>query len=457
MLGVLIPAVLVILLTAIFEYQKLIWLVVFLTPLSVPLHELYFGLPVDMFIPTEPLLFGILILFLFSFFRGKRIDKNITKHPVSIVIYVYLGWMIFTTFFSTLPLVSIKFVLTRIWYVLIFFFLMTYLFKDQKKIEQFVWLYTIAFVPVIGYTITRHIMFGLYDDQVAHWVMSPFFNDHTSYGAVLAMFIPFLLGLSLAKWMKPKQRIWLWALLLILVVAELLSYTRAAWLSLIISFGVWAILKLKIKFKTLAITVVSIVLVLLLFQNQILQKLEQNSTDSSANLTDHITSMTNISTDASNVERINRWQCALQMFKEKPVFGWGPGTYAFNYAPYQLTSQRTIISTNSGDGGNAHSEYFGSLAEAGLLGMLNFIVLIIVVLFTGVTAYSRTNDKRIKTILMSAIMGLVTYYIHSLLNNFLDTDKASVPFWGFTAMIVALDIYTRGEQKKTPTEQQTEL
>ena len=41
---------------------------------------------------------------------------------------------------------------------------------------------------------------------------------------------------------------------------------------------------------------------------------------------------------------------------------------------------------------------------------------------------------------MALILGLVTYYLHGGLNNFLDTDKASVPFWAFTAMIVLLDL-----------------
>jgi len=34
------------------------------------------------------------------------------------------------------------------------------------------------------------------------------------------------------------------------------------------------------------------------------------------------------------------------------------------------------------------------------------------------------------------------------LNNFLDTDKASALFWGFTAAIVALDVYHTREQKR---------
>ena len=53
---------------------------------------------------------------------------------------------------------------------------------------------------------------------------------------------------------------------------------------------------------------------------------------------------------------------------------------------------------------------------------------------------------------LAALIGLITYYVHGLMNNFLDTDKASAPFWGFTAMIVAIDIYTRkqlSEDKKT--------
>jgi O-antigen ligase len=131
------------------------------------------------------------------------------------------------------------------------------------------------------------------------------------------------------------------------------------------------------------------------------------------------------------------------MFKDKPFLGWGPGTYMFNYGPYQLTADRTIISTNSADGGNAHSEYLGPMAESGILGVITFLILISVVMYTAVHAYTRAKDKRLKTLVMSALLGLITYYIHGILNNFLDTDKLSVPFWGFTAIIVAVDIYTR--------------
>ena len=157
--------------------------------------------------------------------------------------------------------------------------------------------------------------------------------------------------------------------------------------------------------------------------------------------------MSNISSDASNLERINRWSCAIRMFKDKPVFGYGPGTYMFQYAPYQLNKDRTIISTNSADGGNAHSEYLGPLAESGVLGLLTFLLIIGTVIYTAVQTYMRLNNPRLKSFVLGALLGLITYYIHGLLNNFLDTDKLSVPFWGFTAIIVALDIYSRKSEK----------
>ncbi|MBK9759834.1 MAG: hypothetical protein IPO90_07640 [Flavobacteriales bacterium] len=46
-------------------------------------------------------------------------------------------------------------------------------------------------------------------------------------------------------------------------------------------------------------------------------------------------------------------------------------------------------------------------------------------------------DRRL---LGAAFFGLITYYIHGTLNNFLDLDKASVPFWGFTALLVVMDL-----------------
>lgn len=439
------PLVLGIILLAIYAFDKLLYLVVFFTPLSLPLSEIMPGLAFNMFLPTEPLLFGILLIFLMKIFATGKFDRDITWHPVSLVVYFSLFWILVTTLTSTMPLVSFKFFLTRIWFIVGFYLLTAKLFESGKNIERYVWLYSIPLLIVIFYATYRHLGYGLWDKQAANFVVNPLYNDHTSYGAAVAMYVPFLFGFSFTKSYSPAVKNIARFVLAILLMGLILSYARAAWISIIAAFGVWVIMRLKMRFKPIFITFLIALSVILVFQNQILMYLERNDTESSANLTEHVSSISNISSDASNLERINRWSCAIRMFEDKPVFGWGPGTYMFNYAPYQLTADRTIISTNSADGGNAHSEYLGPMAESGLLGLITFLLLIGVVVYTAIHTYTRTNDKRMKTLVMSSLLGLITYYIHGILNNFLDTDKLSVPFWGFTAIIVAIDIYTRKE------------
>jgi O-antigen ligase len=187
-----------------------------------------------------------------------------------------------------------------------------------------------------------------------------------------------------------------------------------------------------------------------LFSFEILDRLEKNQQGPSANFVEHLRSVSNISTDNSNLERINRWQSALRMFEERPFFGYGPGTYQFEYAPFQRAREKTLISTNAGDKGNAHSEYIGPLAEQGFIGMILVFLVVTTFIVTAMRVYKNTDQKQVKIMSLSLMLALLTYFVHGIMNNFLDTDKASVPVWGFIAAIVALDIYHK--RKEIPEE-----
>jgi O-antigen ligase len=163
-------------------------------------------------------------------------------------------------------------------------------------------------------------------------------------------------------------------------------------------------------------------------------------------LAEHVESISNVSSDASNLERLNRWSCALALFKERPITGWGPGTYQFVYAPFQRSEHRTIISTNNSDGGNAHSEYLGPLAEQGIPGALFVIGLFGWILHLGFRLHRTMTDPEARRLAVGVFLGLVTYFVHGVLNNYLDTDKASAPFWGFLALLVAWDLEARRKE-----------
>ncbi|MCD4697303.1 MAG: O-antigen ligase family protein [Bacteroidales bacterium] len=446
MWGALAPIALIVLLLYFVSVDKIIFLITLLTPIAVNIEDLEMGFGLS--VPTEPLMLGVLVFFLFKLLYDGKYDNRILKHPLTIFIFLNLLWLGFTSITSEIPIVSVKFLVSRLWFVVPFYFFIILMFKKTSNIRTYIWLYTISLVFVVIYTLVRHVSFGL-DEDSGHWVMRPFYNDHTAYGAILTMFIPVLFGFNFDKKLSGSTRFVALVVFVVFMIALVFSYSRAAWLSLLAATVIWIIVLLKIKFKWVLLSVALVIGLFFTFQQQIFDQLERNKQDSSANFIEHIQSITNISSDASNLERINRWQSAMRMFRERPFWGWGPGTYQFLYAPYQRSKEKTIISTNAGDMGNAHSEYIGPMSESGVLGMITILLIFGFSVYIGLRVYHRSKDNEIRILSLSVTIGLISYYIHGFLNNFLNSDKASVPVWGFMAILVALDIYHNKSYDKT--------
>lgn len=441
------PLIILIVLLAIFSIEKIMYLMVFSTPLAISLKELGLTEGLNLSLPSEPLMIGVTIIYFLNELNSQVTDKRILKHPITIIIFIQLAWMLLTTITSELPIISVKFILSRIWFLTSCYFICTELFKKQKTILYHLLFYAVALSIVAIITTIKHSAYA-FDEKIADWIVSPFYNDHTAYGAALAMYIPVMVGILFMKNITFYIKVLCFILLSIFLASIIISYARAGWLSLAVSLAVLVTLALKIKFRTLLFSLIGALILFFSFQTEILMVLGRNNTDSDGDIMANVESMTNISTDVSNVERLNRWSCALRMFEEKPVFGYGPGTYQFLYAPFQKSSMKTVISTNFGDKGNAHSEYLGPLSEQGLIGALIVFALVLAVMFLGYRLVYTVKDKSIKVLTITLLMGMSTYFVHGFLNNFLDTDKASVPFWGFLAMLVCIDVYYKDSQNK---------
>jgi O-antigen ligase len=359
--------------------------------------------------------------------------------------------MFITSLTSTDLMVSFKMLASRLWFIVGFYLLATQLFKKEKRMHTYVWLYVIAFSGVIIYALINHLQYGLDNQVMAHRVANPFYKDHTSYGATLGFLLPVIVGLFLLIKREAVNIRFLMILLILLVsFATVVSYTRATWVSILAAIGFWAILKLKIRIEIVLVGAVILVGLFFSLRTQIMLQLEQNRVESSGEFSEHVQSISNISTDQSNLERLNRWSCAYRMWKDKPIFGFGPGTYQFEYGPYQRSYEKTRISTDFGTRGNAHSEYLGPLSESGVFGLLSILLVIGTTIYTGIRVYFTSGKSSIRIFSLAVLVGLISYYLHGLLNNFLDTDKISALFWGYTAMLVAMDVYHRnGREERT--------
>lgn len=402
----------------------------------------------DLSIPSEPLMATIMIVYALNLLNKNTFDKQFLSHPITILILIQLIWMLFTSFTSIDILVSLKYFISRLWFIFSCYIIIPHLFINKKKCYHFVFCYASSLSIVVVYTILQHAKYN-FNDKAADWVVSPFYNDHTAYGAALAMFIPLLLSFIFLKSIPKYYKIIAATFFFLFLLAIVLSYARAGWLSLVISASIFITLFLKIKFKTLCFTLITCCIFFFTFKTDLFLFLGQNTTDAEGGFSNNIESVSNISTDASNLERLNRWSCAFRMWQDKPFLGWGPGTYMFNYAPYQLSRDHTIISTNFGTNGNAHSEYLGPLSEQGFIGFLLVIILLLYATSLGYKLVYTLSDHDDKILTMGFFLGLMTYFVHGFFNNFLDTDKLSLPFWAFLAALVTFDLYSKKKQLST--------
>jgi putative inorganic carbon (hco3(-)) transporter len=440
------PLAFFILYAAVFHLQNLVFFLAFATPLAISLKEMGLSQGPDLSIPTEPVMAGIMLIYLINQLSKGVSDKNFLRHPISQIIFLQLLWMLITTLSSTDVVVSVKYLISRLWFVFSCYIIIPHLFQSRQNIIRFVMAYASAMAIVVLYTSIRHLAYN-FNHKAADWVVSPFYNDHTAYGAALAMFIPVLLTIVFIKSLSKATRVMALAFFLLFIFASIVSYARAGWLSLAVAIMVFATLLLKIRFRTLFIVFAISGSVFALFQTEIMLALSQNTTDSEGSFEKNIASVSNISTDASNLERLNRWSCALRMWEDKPVMGWGPGTYMFKYAPYQLSRELTIISTNFGTNGNAHSEYLGPLAEQGVPGLIIVVILFVYICSLGYRLYYTLLEREERLLCLGLFLGLMTYITHGFFNNFLDTDKLSLPFWAFLAGLVCFDLYYRKREK----------
>lgn len=412
----------------------------FLTPLSVTFKLGDSSLS----IPDEPILILLAVTGIIHILITPKKNFSFFSHPVSILLIVRILWIFATSFTSSIPEVSFKYTASQFWLMFAIYFVAEELFKGPQSIKL-IHSHLAALMIVVLYTFSRQYYYGLHDLHVAGWVVQPFYNDHTAYGAILALFLPVCISMFFLPHKKTSYKILITAVTATISISIVYSYCRAAWISIAGAAAIFAVLKLKIKpWISVSAAFVIITFIMLNFK-EVKNNFYFNKQESSNNISEHIKSVTNIKGDASNLERLNRWHCAFKMFNKHPFIGFGAGTYMFEYGKYQSNNDKTIISTNFGTVGNCHSEYFSPLVETGIPGFVIWIAILFFTLRAAYKVYKFCVNKSLKLIVTGCAFGLITYYIHGILNNFLDTDKLSVPFWTFTMIIVSASFHCKNK------------
>lgn len=223
----------------------------------------------------------------------------------------------------------------------------------------------------------------------------------------------FLIFVSFLLFLKEENKIWKWASVcvgLLAFAALIFSGTRGSMLGLVAGSAVMLfgyIIFLRDFPKTrkilVAIAVLGFALIALLYvfrNSELVQKIPAVNRVFETSLE-----------TIKNSPRWLAWESAVESWKEKPVFGWGPNNffYAFNKY-YQSKSLRFGYGETWFD--NAHNILVNTLAVQGLVGLVTY--LLVFVASVGVVVLARRKKVLDLNLAIISVGFLVAHLVQSI-------------------------------------------
>lgn len=418
--------------------KHLFYLFFLVLPFSV---ELQFGsLGTDL--PSEPLMISLVgVAFLWAITRSKKLNAKIFAHPISLLFLFQLAWMAFTVIYSTEQLVSIKNLLAKVWYIVPFFFLPLFLFKEEKEKRKIFKLVTGGLIFSIIYVLINHASQG-FSFEAANTVVRPIFRNHVNYAIMLVAFLPYLW--YLIRTSDNKSRFMKTALVLLFIAGIYFSYTRAAQASVLLAIGFYFIIKYRLV--KLSIGVASILIVSLVMHlssgSGYLDYAPDFETTVAHKKFDNLLEATTQMKDVSTVERFYRWIAGAYMLGERPLTGYGPGTFFFQYRPHTVTSYETYVSDNPEKSG-IHNNYLMIAVEQGIPGLIIMLVIALLPLLVAEQTYHRLEVLSEKALVMAAAICYFLIDTVLVMNDLLEADKIGPFYYLSAAIIVFFSIKTK--------------
>ncbi|GAB4245977.1 MAG: hypothetical protein Kow0027_06720 [Saprospiraceae bacterium] len=438
-----IPALALYAYLAVVDFKQLFFLLMACLPITVEVW-LPNGTVTD--IPTEPMMVSLMGIYLLYVLRnGATMKAGFLRHPITMLLLLHMAWMFFTVLTSQAFVVSLKWFLAKCWYVTTFYFLAGSILRSEKDLKKVLWVVLPPLLLTVVYVTVRHAAYGFSFAEV-YKVMHPFYRNKVMYACMLVVFMPFVwYGL---KWYKRYSFAWfflVFALVLMLVGVQF-SYTRAAYVSLVLAAGAYYVIKWRLMKPAIGFAAIGAVLFIasqLKDRHWLDEKPVYEKTITYDRFED-LLSATTKGQDVSTMERVYRWVAGGHMVAERPLTGFGPGTFTTFYKSYTVAGFRTYVSENK-EGSGIHCYYLQTLVDQGFPGALLFILLVVVVLLKAESVYHKSSSPERKRVVL--MVALTTVIIDSLLlmNDLVETDKVGSFFFLSMAVIVNMDLEERKE------------
>ncbi|OFY65074.1 MAG: hypothetical protein A3H98_07800 [Bacteroidetes bacterium RIFCSPLOWO2_02_FULL_36_8] len=431
----------------IYDLRSAFYLCLLILPVTIPFltHE---GHNID--IPTEPLVVVLMLATILKLANDANESNYLFKNSLIALLAFHVLWIFISSLNSTFYIVSFKYLISKCWHISTFTILAIIVIKTFQHIKKLFWILFIPSFLLVAYVLINHATYRFHFSD-ANRAVYPFFLNHYNYGAYLAAFFPFVCVATTWYQKHSIRKNFLILAALIFLFAIIFSYTRSSWLSLIIALLCWGLVQLRLFKLIMSMSVIGVLCIIIFMSSK--NRFMDYTPDfyKTIYFKDDISKHLQASVkfrDISGVERIYRWLAAGKMGIEKPLTGFGPGTFYNNYSQYTVSLFRTYVSNNP-ERSSAHNYFLLILSEQGFIGLAIFLLLLTGFIGKALKIYYHTENNKIKNLILAVFLSQIIIITHLCLADLLEEIKIGAFFLLNFAYIVILERID-GEERVRP-------
>ena len=215
------------------------------------------------------------------------------------------------------------------------------------------------------------------------------------------------------------------------IVGSLLSTARGGWVALpvllVVILYIYRHSLSKRFFLTLfGIMVATSIGISQMPNNRIMERIDVAQKDIQLYLDNH-------DGNTSLGARFEMWKSALEMAKEKPLFGWGIQGAT---EKRKRDTEEKIATGNIGQFTHAHNQYLDDLSKRGIVGLLALLAVLFIPLRAFMKRLNTTNDE-IKLIATLGVAHILSVMIYGLSQGFLVHNSGTIFYFFLTIVFYA--------------------
>ena len=233
------------------------------------------------------------------------------------------------------------------------------------------------------------------------WMISPRFGgsiygsyvNHDHYAGLMEMLVPIPFVVSMGHLLRGGKRVLVGSCAVLMASTIFLSGSRGGMLAFVLEMVLFAVLTLgkrrspRIALGLLAVCVLVLALLIFLGRGQVLGRLG----------------------DLGPGIRLTITKDSLRMFSQRPVWGWGLGTFPTVYPSYRSFYTNLFVN-------EAHNDYVQLLVETGLLGFSLMLWFLICLYRYGLPTSRRWEFKWDGAVSLAALLGCTGILLHSFVD-----------------------------------------